>query len=914
VEASAVTVAPSGLPAGRRLEAVPARARGIQMLGEFAASGYRETPALVRRGDGQLVKLTPLLYELIDAIDGRRGLDELAAELGRRVGKQATADDVRFLIERKLRPLGLLRQPDGRQPEVKRANPLLRLRPRVVVSKPELTRRLTAPFVWLFGRLVVIPVLLAFAAVSSWLFLEKGLAAPLHQAIYEPGLILVIWALVVLSMAFHEIGHAAACRYGGARPGVIGGGLYLIWPAFYTEVSDAYRLGRGGRLRVDLGGLYFSAIFALATAGLWLLVDADALLLVIAVQLLLMVRQLAPFIRADGYHIVADLVGVPDLFAHVKPILLGMLPTRWGRSQHKVLKPWARAVVGGWVLITVPVLMTVLGLIVLTFPRVAATAWDSMGLRWAETSAYWSNGDVAGVAMAGISMALVALPVLSIVYLVTYLAQRIMRRAWRDTAGRPRLRALVLLGAGTVAAFLAWAWWPDENYRPIHSHEQGPVPTIVGPSPGEALQAAQLSAPVPVAYAAPEPVPVAPALYQLSPQLLFSASPSDLAQVPVLPPPEDGDTTPALPSDPPEPGEPAPVAPEPDGRGTPELAAPVAPEPAPLPLDPSEPVAPVDPSVPVEDDPDKAWPFPFDPPEPAEPGDNRAMAVNTTDGSALWDFAFSLLVLETGDPVHQSNEAIALASCTSCVTGAVAFQIVLIVGQVSEIIPSNSAIALNYECDVCVTYAFAYQIVASVTEAPAAEVQRELEAALQRLLDLAANAGSLTAEQIYLELEDIRHDVLGALEGHLAVEPPTSGAAGSQLPAGTDETAGSQSGATDPGISNDGSDSSPTEEPVAETPTDAPVAESPTEEPMSETPTEDSGGEGPAEEPVAEDPAEEPVAENPTEEPGAESPEEQGASDTEPATCTDAAGTPTEACPGETAPTEDATTVEPTAP
>ena len=34
----------------------------------------------------------------------------------------------------------------------------------------------------------------------------------------------------------------------------MGAGLYLVWPAFYTDVTDSYRLGRAGRLRTDLGG------------------------------------------------------------------------------------------------------------------------------------------------------------------------------------------------------------------------------------------------------------------------------------------------------------------------------------------------------------------------------------------------------------------------------------------------------------------------------------------------------------------------------------------------------------------------------------------------------------------------------------------------------------------------------------
>jgi putative peptide zinc metalloprotease protein len=826
VTASTATVAPPAAePAGRRPDAVPERARDVQLLGEFAGSGYRETPTLVRRGDGQLIKLTPLLYELVDAIDGRRGSEELAAELGRRVGKQATADDVRFLVEHKLRPLGVLRQPDGSEPEVQRSNPLLALRPRFVVSRPELTRRLTAPFVWLFSPIVAVPVVLAFAAITSWLLFDKGLSSALHQAFYEPGLILAIWALVIASAAFHEIGHAAACRSAGAKPGAIGAGLYLIWPAFYTDVTNAYRLSRRDRLRVDLGGLYFSAIFAVASAGLWALTGADALLLVIAIQLFQMVRQLVPFIRADGYHIVADLVGVPDLFAHLKPTLLGMLPTRWGRRQQKRLKPWARGVITGWVALTVPALLLMLGFIVLTFPRIAATAWDSLGLRWAETTTYWSAGDVAGVAMSGIAMGLIALPVLAITYFLTYLGRRLALRAWRDTAGRPGRRALVALGGAGLVALIAWAWWPGDKYRPIDPDEGGPAPTILLPAaPSDSVQTVQLSAtvtPSPGPLATPEAVAIIRAIL-LSPHLL-----PDSALAPSVPGAPD---VPGLP-DAPEAPDPGPIeapedpnAPETiQGSETDGAAGSMEPTPPPTGTDPNEP----------------AWPFPFDPPEPAGPGDNRAMAVNTTDGSTLWDFAFSLLLLEAGDPVHHANEAFALAHCTNCLTLAVAFQVILIVDYVEEIIPVNRALALNYACETCNTYAFAYQIIASISEAPSPEVQGELELAFQLLRALEAEAGSLTALEIYLVLEEVKQRTLNALEGVLAVETAESAPGVSEEASQLDDETGTSQTNEDSGTASQdsgaGLDGAEAEDGAAEvesetTPADEPDSDSATSE------------------------------------------------------------------------------------
>src|SRR5215216_1348933 len=270
------------MSASATLAGLPAVADGVQLLGRLANSGYKETPRLVRRSDGQTVKLTPLLYALLDAMDGQRTHEQLAEELSARAGKLATADDVRYLIERRLVPLGLVNTPGEPERELAKANPLLVLRPRFVITKPELTRLLTRPFVWMFRPPVTTALLTAFAAIAFWLIADKGLSSALHQALYEPTLILVIWGLVVLSAAFHEIGHAAACRYGGARPGVIGGGLYLVWPAFYTDVTDSYRLGRAGRIRTDLGGLYFNAIVVVGTFVWWWVSGWEALLLLVA--------------------------------------------------------------------------------------------------------------------------------------------------------------------------------------------------------------------------------------------------------------------------------------------------------------------------------------------------------------------------------------------------------------------------------------------------------------------------------------------------------------------------------------------------------------------------------------------------------------------------------------------------------
>lgn len=505
--------------------APPARAQDVELLGRFSSSGHRRPPALVRRGDGQIIQLTPLLYEVLREIDGRRDHAQIGHSVGTRVGKTITGDDVHVLTESKLRPLGLLRGNDGMEPVTKKANPLLALRLRLVLSNPRVTGRIAALFSWLFFPPIVLAVTLSFATTIGWLLLERGLASATRHAFYEPGLLLLIFALTTISAGFHELGHAAACRYSGARPGAMGAGLYLVWPAFYTDVSDAYRLNRRGRLRVDLGGIYFNALFALGAVGLWAITNWEALLVLIALQGLQMLRQLIPLVRLDGYHILADLTGIPDLFAHIGPILRGLVPGRSRGSKAATLKPWARIVVTAWVLVVVPVLALVLVLLSVTLPRIAATAWDSLGRHSSTLRDHLADGYLTGAGVEVLAVLALAIPVLSVVYLIARVIARTTRRVWSATAGRPGRRFMALVVAAGLVAALATAWWPHGQYRPIQENERWTLSTLRDPPwPLDGVVAraqgswallsspeldSVLGAPQPAALPAPSPLVVA---------------------------------------------------------------------------------------------------------------------------------------------------------------------------------------------------------------------------------------------------------------------------------------------------------------------------------------------------------------------------------------------------------------------
>ncbi len=458
---------------------VPRLATGVELIGDYEASGYKEPPCLVRRADGQTIQLTPLLFATLEQIDGHRDESRIAAALGERIGRRVSADNVRYLVVEKLRPAGLVKSPDGSDPQVRKANPLLALRLRLQLTSEQWTNRLTAPFAILFRPWVVLPVVVGFVAVVAWVIGARGVGAGARQLLYSPGLMLATFALTIASASFHEFGHAAACRYSGGRPGAMGCGLYLVWPAFYTDVTDAYRLDRRGRLRTDLGGLYFNAIFALATFGAWAVTGVEALLLLIPVQVLQMVHQLLPFIRMDGYHILSDLVGVPDLFARIKPTLLGFVPGRRVGKEASVLKPWVRFVVVLWVLTVVPLLLFSLLTVVISAPRMIATAWDSVGLQWHAVGVALDSGKWLTVVVGVLGVIAIALPVLGTAYALSRFGRKAGSWGW-SRAGEVRLgRPLLALLTIGLAGALAFTWWPNGEYRPIQPGERGTVADAV---------------------------------------------------------------------------------------------------------------------------------------------------------------------------------------------------------------------------------------------------------------------------------------------------------------------------------------------------------------------------------------------------------------------------------------------------
>ena len=201
------------------------------------------------------------------------------------------------------------------------------------------------------------------------------------------------------------------------------------------------------------------------------------------------------------------------------------------------------------------------------------------------------------------------------------------------------------------------------------------------------------------------------------------------------------------------------------------------------------------------------WVFPFNRPLPPGEGDNQALAVNTADGSTVYDVAFAL-VWADDDSVVNTNEAYALASCTDCQTVAVAFQVVLVVGEASVVVPQNLSGAVNYNCVECVTYALAQQLVITLPEPLDADSTARLEALWKEIAAFAASIEDVPLSELQARLsafesqilEVVRADPGAGPEGESAAQPsataPAANPSQTSTPTATDGPTAPQPSAT----------------------------------------------------------------------------------------------------------------------
>lgn len=439
---------------------------GVELLGSFDGGAAERPTYLVRRTDGKMLQVTELLYRLLEMIDSADDLPRMVAFVDARTTEAVTDAEVVALIRDRLVAGGLVTEPtagEASEPEepekaswrremrelLRQRKPTLALVLRVPLIPASVTTRIGGAVAPLFHTPVVALVALASLVSAVYVLAVHGLASPVRAVLADP-IHLAVVAMIAGAAGFvHEMGHAGACRFGGARPGAVGMGLYVIWPVFYADVTDSYRLPRRARIRVDLGGMYFDLIVANLMVVAYLFTGYEPLLLVVVYQAIDIGSQFSPAFRLDGYWLVSDLVGVADLFPYLRAELARMTGHEVAMAMRD-LRPRPRRWIRLWIWTTAVVLLGNLLVLLFLIPVWGPEVIEALVSSWRSLGAWFAGTTTLA---AGIEAALEVLILGSTVAGLAVLGGLL---AWNLASGlvtapsrRGRLR---LLGAVAVAA------------------------------------------------------------------------------------------------------------------------------------------------------------------------------------------------------------------------------------------------------------------------------------------------------------------------------------------------------------------------------------------------------------------------------------------------------------------------------
>lgn len=166
---------------------------------------------------------------------------------------------------------------------------------------------------WMLLVVVLFSITLIYT-LDNW-YIDTETAVREFQNSPFVAIMYILVSLFVLLV--HELGHASAAHRYKVCPKSIGFGWYIFFPVLYTDVTSAWLANRTQRVIIDIGGFYFQTILMLIAIPIAIALSLPNVFIAIFVwdNLFIILYNLNPLFRFDGYWILSDLCGITNLRA-----------------------------------------------------------------------------------------------------------------------------------------------------------------------------------------------------------------------------------------------------------------------------------------------------------------------------------------------------------------------------------------------------------------------------------------------------------------------------------------------------------------------------------------------------------------------------------------------------------------------
>lgn len=255
------------------------------------------------------LKISKQMFNLVKLIDNKSTINQIVDKYNNKNIEILNSKFVYNVLYLKLANFGLLID----NKNLKKNNKPNYLKLSITIINEAKLDFVTKYFSFLFNlKISIILISISFSIFAYWI----KTSFDIYSKFNFQDCAILSFAIVFISTIFHELGHATSSRFFGANHSGIGIGFYLLFPVFYTDVTDIWILSKNKRIIINLSGIYFEILFSTSILILSFILNMEILGSIALFIFFKTFLNLNPFIRSDGYWVLSDLINKPNLMLH----------------------------------------------------------------------------------------------------------------------------------------------------------------------------------------------------------------------------------------------------------------------------------------------------------------------------------------------------------------------------------------------------------------------------------------------------------------------------------------------------------------------------------------------------------------------------------------------------------------------
>jgi len=326
---------------------------------EDVLDGGEASFGVLQRDKGQFFRLTPAQWKLATLFDGVRSYEEIAARFTEQTGLAYGTEEVRGFAENMEEVEFWYKT--AQEKNLALSQKLTNQRSRAADRKSKINLAHITFSAWdpdrylgwlndAIGRYVyspwcVLAVVLLFA-FEAWVFISKwsmiGPDIPLYYNFTHKGFqdIVEFYVLFLILGFIHESAHGLTCKHFGGQVHSMGLLFMYLMPAFYCDVTEVWvSASRIQRLATTIAGIWIEMVVCGVGMIVWLntlngqWIHDFAYQVILITGLAVIVVNLNPLIKLDGYYFLTEAIRIPDLKEDSTAFLTGWFQSRILRIQ-----------------------------------------------------------------------------------------------------------------------------------------------------------------------------------------------------------------------------------------------------------------------------------------------------------------------------------------------------------------------------------------------------------------------------------------------------------------------------------------------------------------------------------------------------------------------------------------------------